>query len=141
LFSIIFILAGCSSAPPLTHLTLSFQSSDDLNPDVNNRPSPVDIRVFQLRNSDNFNETKFSDLYTNAQTVLDKDLIAEHKVEINLKQTQSLDLTLYEETQFLGFIVAYYDLEKSKWRQIRTLSSLKNPTLINLNAHDFSIQP
>ena len=141
IMSTLFLLLGCSSStPPLSSITLSFTSKSDLNPDINSRPSPVDICIFQLRTSDHFLQSKFFDLYTQATEALDKSLIEEHNIELTMNQTRKLNITLDKETQYLGFLVAYYDLEHAKWRDIKSISTLTGNITITLNARDFLIE-
>lgn len=141
ILSTLFLLLGCSSSsPPLSSIALSFTSKSDLNPDINSRPSPVDICIFQLRNSEHFIQSKFFDLYTHTTAALDKSLIEEYNIEIKTNQTRKLNITLDKETQYLGFLVAYYDLEHAKWRDIKAISTLTGNITITLNARDFLIE-
>ena len=142
MFSVSFVLLGCSSIPrpPLEQVTLKFQSSEDLNPNVNGRASPVDVHIYQLKNLHSFTQAKFFDLYTNPSETLEKDLIEEHKFEINIHQTKEFTLKIDEETQYLGFLVAYYDLENAKWRDTIATSAVRGDNIIiNFNKLSFSI--
>ena len=126
---------------PLTNVNLTLISQADLNPDVNKRPSPVDIRIYQLRNSNAFMHAKFFDLYPDPQKDYSSDIIKEHIVEIGTNQTKEMDIELDEKTQYLGFIIAYYDIEHAQWRDIRQVSAIDAPLSLHLNARDFLIQP
>ena len=70
---IAFLLAGCawlvacSSAPPKPQVVkLTFAVSADVNPDAQNRPSPVVVRLYQLKDDAAF---KDADIFT----LLDKE--------------------------------------------------------------------
>lgn len=139
---ILSLLLGCSSSVEhsLKEVVLIFKSSEDINPNVNGRASPVDVHIFQLKNINTFNQSTFNNLYTKAPEIFGKDFISEHKFEININQSNDFILTLDQNTRYLGFLVAYYDLKKAKWREIITLSDIRNERLtINLNALDFDI--
>lgn len=132
---------GCSSIPPesLTEIKIIFQSGNDLNPDVNNRPSPVDICIYQLRNDEIFKQRKFFDLYLNAQKTLDKTLLDEHNLEIKVKENREFKIPLNKKTRYLGFIIAYYDIFKAKWRDTYEVTIGENSLLVTLNATNFKI--
>ncbi len=137
-----FVLLSCSSPikQSANEIILMFKSSEDINPNINGRPSPVDVHIFQLKNVNTFNQSTFNDLYTKAPDVFGKDFISEHKFEISIHQSNDFILTIDPNARYLGFIVAYYDLKKAKWREIIALSEIQNErVMVNLNALDFSI--
>ena len=60
---LVLLGAGCSSAPKLASLAGSIQASADLNPSVSQRPSPLLLRVYELKTAAGFNQADFMALY------------------------------------------------------------------------------
>lgn len=59
-----------------TDLKLSFHAGDDINPDQNNRASPVIIRLYELSSTSVFDKADFVDLYERDAELLRNGLIA-----------------------------------------------------------------
>ena len=72
-------LTGCKSTPPPppmpTPVTGSIQGASELNPSVNQRPSPVLLRVYELKSPTAFNQADFMALYQADQATLGADLV------------------------------------------------------------------
>ena len=138
-----FLMGGCSSSPkslPLSKLTILFQSTPNLNPDINGRPSPVDIRIYQLKQTSTFSQSKFFDLYNHSQSVLGRDLVEEHSFEVRPRRNKKIDINLEKEAKYLGFLVAYYDINQAKWKDVLVVSELERDTMtLSLNSKKFSI--
>ena len=60
------LMAGCSTLSPystLTKVNLTLQASDQLNPDLNGRPSPVVVSLFELKHPVRFENVDFFSRY------------------------------------------------------------------------------
>ena len=74
---------GCSSSKSRvggvlnldTDLKLTLNVSSDINPDDNNRPSPVFIRLYQLKSTTAFDKADFIDIYERDKEMFGGDLI------------------------------------------------------------------
>jgi len=57
------LLAGCTALSPYSHVTkldLTLSASDQVNPDLHGRPSPVVIRLLELKHPVAFENADFS---------------------------------------------------------------------------------
>lgn len=64
------LLAGCSSLSPyskVTKINLKLTGGDQLNPDLNGRPSPIVVRLFELKHPVTFENADFFSLYERAK--------------------------------------------------------------------------
>lgn len=71
-------LSACSSLPGgdgITDLTLNINMASDANPDDTGRGSPVYLSVFELRDSNGFEDADYLDLYRDANMTLGGALI------------------------------------------------------------------
>lgn len=58
-----------------TDLTLTLQVGSDINPDDNNRPSPVFVRFYQLKSTTAFDKADFIDIYERDKEIFGGDII------------------------------------------------------------------
>ncbi|MBD8577092.1 type VI secretion system lipoprotein TssJ [Pseudomonas syringae] len=118
------LLASCSSLSPyssLTKLDLTLVASDRLNPDLHGRPSPIVVRLFELRHPVAFETADFFSLYERARDTLAPDLIVSEELELRPGQTRHLKLRI-EQGRHVGVLAAYRDLNQARWRQVVTVS-------------------
>ncbi len=113
------LLAGCSSLSPYSHLTkvnLRLTASDQLNPDLNGRPSPIVVRLFELKHPVSFDNADFFSLYERAKQSLAPDIVASEELELRPGKTLDLKLTVEEGSRYVGVLAAYRDLSDTQWR-------------------------
>lgn len=78
LLSLFTALGGCASLSPYsdtTKLDLKLQASEELNPDLRGRPSPIVVRLLELKNPSSFNNADFFSLYQRPKESLMPDLV------------------------------------------------------------------
>lgn len=76
-------LAGCSSSKSRvggvlnldTDLKLTFVASGDINPDQNDKSSPVILRLYELNSASAFDKADFVDMYERDEDLLGKTLV------------------------------------------------------------------
>jgi len=113
------LLAGCSSLSPFSQVTkvnLTLSGSDQLNPDLNGRPSPIVVRLFELKHPVAFENADFFSLYERARESLAPDLVASEELELRPGETLSLKLSVKEGSRYVGILAAYRDLPETRWR-------------------------
>ncbi|WP_237885121.1 type VI secretion system lipoprotein TssJ [Pseudomonas sp. PGPR40] len=116
---VLVLLAGCSSLSPYstaTKLNLKLTASDQLNPDLNGRPSPIVVRLFELKHPVAFENADFFSLYERARESLAPDLVASEELELRPGETIELKLNVEEGSRYVGVLAAYRDLPETKWR-------------------------
>lgn len=108
--------AGCSSAPKMASLAGSIQASSDLNPSVSQRPSPLLLRVYELKTAAGFNQADFMALYQSDTATLGADMVSREEFTLQPGETRPYNKQLGAETRFLAVFAAFRDLEKARWR-------------------------
>lgn len=124
LFTLLFLCSACSSLSPysrLTKLDLDLSASDQLNPDRDGRPSPVVLRLFELRHPAAFENADFFSLYERAKETLGPDLAASEELELRPGESRELKLKVSEGSRYIGVLAAYRDLPDSHWRRVLPL--------------------
>ncbi|MDQ6685203.1 MAG: type VI secretion system lipoprotein TssJ [Pseudomonadota bacterium] len=114
---VVVALAGCASGPPKpAQVSGTIQASAQANPSSSRRPSPLLIRVYELKSVAVFNAADFMSLYQRDQAELASDFIGKEEFVLNPGETKPYAKTLAPETRFLGVVAAYRDVEHAKWR-------------------------
>ena len=119
------VLSGCASHPPDERVATrtSIAASKDVNPDINGRPSPVVVRIFQLHGDGEFLSADFFTLYTKEKESLGASLIASQEFELRPGERLDTKIPLAKDARYVGAIAAYRDLSTAQWRVLRTRPS------------------
>ncbi|WP_338497236.1 type VI secretion system lipoprotein TssJ [Pseudomonas sp. WP18] len=118
-FVVTLLLSGCAVWSPfstMTKLNLTLAASDQLNPDLNGRPSPVVVRLFELRQPVAFENADFFSLYERARETLSPDLVDSEELELRPGDSVELRLGLTGDGRYVGLLAAYRDLPHARWR-------------------------
>jgi type VI secretion system protein VasD len=114
-------LAGCGSPPkppPPTVVTGSIEAAPQLNPTAAKRPSPVQVRIYELKSAAAFGSADFMSLYQGDQAALGPEMIAREEFTLRPGETRAYTKTLDGDTRFIGVVAAYRDLERATWRTV-----------------------
>lgn len=117
----VVLLNGCAVANYVVdpYTNLSFEASDDINPDSSGRASPLVIRVYELRSVDTFRSAGFFDLYDEPDSVLNEDLLAMEELVLRPELVEKLPtMTLNENTRYLGIVAAFQNIDQAEWKMI-----------------------
>ncbi|MFO1434485.1 MAG: type VI secretion system lipoprotein TssJ [Candidatus Competibacteraceae bacterium] len=119
--------------PPPTRVVMEVAASADLNPNLLNQPSPLQLRIYELKTPGVFDRADFFTLYEQEKTVLGADLLAQEQKLIKPGAVQRLQRTLQAETRYLGFLAAYRDIDRAQWRTIIAVPPNQTTTIkVNL---------
>lgn len=137
------LLAGCSAMSPYskeTKVNLKITASDQLNPDLNGRPSPIVLRLMELKHPTAFENADFFTLYERAKEALAQDMVSNEEIELRPGETLDLKLTVGNSNRYIGVLAAYRDLPETQWRytvQVVPLAITKvNLALDDQGIHD-----
>jgi type VI secretion system protein VasD len=122
------LAAGCgSSTPPLLRGALKVDAGS--NPDAGGRPSPVVVRVYELKSPTAFNGADFFALFEREQETLGSELIGREEFYLRPAETRPYQRQLQPDTKYIGVAAAFRDLENSRWRQAVSVPGKRRPTL------------
>lgn len=139
-------LSGCSSdkpppPPPPTRVEAKITAAQDVNPDPRGLPSPVFLRVYELRAETAFANSDFFNLYEDDSAVLGKDLLKRWEIVLRPGEKQPLSRDLDAEVQFLGFVVAYQEIDRATWRALIRVAREKTTAVkVQLGPRDIAVQ-
>jgi len=106
------------AAPPETKTksALTLAASADTNPDASGRPSPVVVRVYQLKTDAAFKGAEFFALYDDEQKVLGQELISKDEFVLAPSEKKTIDVAVARDTRFVGALAAFRDIRNAQWR-------------------------
>jgi type VI secretion system protein VasD len=111
-------LAGCSSTPKGGTLRAELQAAANLNPSVSLRPSPLTLRLYELKSATAFNQADFMSLFQGDQAALGADLLAREELVLQPGEKRPYNRQLNADTRFVGLFAAYRNLEQARWRLV-----------------------
>ncbi len=130
------LLAACAAKPEKPPkppkpqpVALTIVVSADVNPDSQARPSPIVVRLYQLKDDAAFKAADFYALYDKDQATLGAALVSREDFEFVPGERHSADIPLSTETQFIGVIAAYRDIRNAQWR---TLTAAPEKGIVNI---------
>ena len=131
-------LTGCAALSPysdMTKLDLTLNGSDELNPDLNGRPSPIVLRLIELKHPVAFETADFFSLYQRPKEALSPDMVVLEELELRPGEQRELKLSIQAGSRYVGVLAAYRDLPESKWRLVIPLQEKKrNSSVLTLDA-------
>lgn len=127
MFLAVLIMVSCGKAPPPPPIVLApppkpvpaaftITASADTNPDATGRPSPVVIRVYQLKGDAAFTGAEFFPLFDDDQKVLGSELISREEYVLAPSERRTVEVPLSDDARFLGAVAAFRDIRNSQWR-------------------------
>ena len=121
------LAAACGSSPPLLRGAITVDSN--VNPDRAGRPSPIVVRIYELKSIAAFNGADFFALFDNEQATLSSELVGREEFQLQPAETRQYRRQLQPDTKFIGVVGAFRDLEQARWRQAVPVPSKRSPTI------------
>lgn len=124
--------AACAKAPPAAPPSITIaapveakvkaplvmSATADANPDSTGRPSPIVVRVYQLRTDATFTTAEFFPLFDEEQKTLGPELISRDEFILAPGERRTIDVALSGETRYVGAVAAFRDIRNSSWRML-----------------------
>ena len=122
----LLVAGGCAKAPPpaaptlppitiaapaeaKTKAAMTLMANADTNPDGSGRPSPIVVRVYQLKTDGAFKGADFFALYDDDQKVLGAEMISRDEYVLAPAERKTIDVTVSSDTRFIGALAAFRD--------------------------------
>jgi type VI secretion system protein VasD len=91
-------------------------ASPDTNPDNTGRPSPVVVRIYQLKGDAAFNGADFFPLFDDDRKVLGPELISREEYVVAPSEKRTIEVAVSDDARFVGAVAAFRDIRNSQWR-------------------------
>ncbi|MFT6895918.1 MAG: type VI secretion system protein VasD [Paraglaciecola sp.] len=145
--SVLLLLSGCGATnlvkdvySTITNADITLRAEANINPDIDGRPSPVLVRIYELKSATAFNNADFFALYDRDVAELAADFVKRDDLELKPLQVIELSRELAPETRYLGIIAAFRSINDAKWKQVIEIEPDSNSTLlIELSENDIKV--
>lgn len=128
--SLLMSANGCSSAPKKPKpMAISFDVQENVNPDIHGRPSPVVMRMFELKSNAAFDGIDFFSLYERDKESLGAEMLAREEYPLRPGDKLKFDRLLQPDTRFIAVMAAFRDLEHAQWRAVVPVQPGKTATI------------
>jgi type VI secretion system protein VasD len=117
MLSVLGFLGGC--AKPRIDLAVASQLNS--NPDHTGRPSPVIVKVYELRSDLAFSQSDFRPLFETPVQVLGADLLAADELVLVPGEARRITYEPVEGTRFLGLLAGFRQMERAKWKVVSSI--------------------
>jgi len=117
-------LAGCASplapaGPPQPFsATVTIEAAAAVNPDAQGRPSPVYVRLYQLKDAGAFTNAAYEVLKAQEPATLGASVVAHEELPLAPGDTRELQIKIEPETRFIGVIADFRDIANAQWRAV-----------------------
>ncbi len=137
---IAILVAGCGAPkpPPPTEVTGELRAAANVNPSVGKRPSPLLVRIYELKSVAAFNNADFISLYQRDQVELGADVVGRQEIILNPGDSQPINKLTAPETRFVGVFAAYRDLDHARWRGVLAIQPGQKQRIL-ISAEELSI--
>ena len=115
------VLSACASHKSESVETPTvLTATADVNPDVGGRPSPIVVRVFQLRGDAEFAKADFFALYGHETETLGSSLVGVEEFVLRPGEKRDARLVMAADTRYVAAIAAFRDINTTQWRNVQT---------------------
>lgn len=135
------VLNGCAwFMSDITKVDMRIVAAGDVNPDDSGRPSPVVVRLLELKAPTTFQSADFFALYQDEKQTLGADWVAREEFEFKPGDVQDLRFALQPESSFVAILAGYRQLDKVNWRLVLPIRlKEKNQLTVLLNSRGIEL--
>lgn len=131
-----------SARAPGDSVRITLTASLRVNPDLRSRPSPVVVRLFELRSASSFSAADFFTLIEKDSTTLGAELAAREEFALAPGSRTVIHRQIDPTARFLGVVVAFRDIERSDWRAVAPVPRTRiwRPPAIAIDVDERSVR-
>jgi type VI secretion system protein VasD len=104
--------------PPKIPINLTLQATPTINLSESNRPSPVVVRVYQLKDDAAFRAATYEKLFDEDVTLLEKDLIQRTPFTVRPGEQTTVSVPFSQGIRFIGIAAFFRQYDGKQWRVV-----------------------
>ena len=102
-----------------TDINIEFYVDANINPNESGRPSPLFIRMYELKSNKMLKNAHFLDIFENDKEALGADLVVKYKLKLIQPGENRIDQFVLEpETKFIGLYAEFLNFKTAKYKLI-----------------------
>ena len=114
-------IGGCAGGTPTvktTSLEFGIEADQEININTNGEPSPVVLRVYELKTRSAFEQASFFELLDGDTAKLGTDLVAKREFEVKPGEKASFKRDSPADAKHVGVIAGFREIETAQWRSV-----------------------
>jgi type VI secretion system protein VasD len=111
-------IAAPVAAKPKERTAMTLLAGADANPNREGRPSPVIVRIFQLKTDAAFRGTEFDPLFDDDKKVLADAFVTRDEFTLAPGEKRVIQIELADDTRYVGVLAAFRDIANAEWRRV-----------------------
>ena len=128
---IVSLLPNCAgSQPPSTKLVLDIDADPQINVNEAGQPSPIVVRLYELKDLAAFTKADFFDLFDDDAKALGSDLVNRREFEIKPGDKIHIEDTAGSTARQFAVVAGFRDQQNATWRDTRTIDAQTTNRLI-----------
>ena len=102
-----------------TDLNIHFSAAADMNPDEHQVPSPLFVRMYELKSDKVFDKANFIDLYERDSELVGADLVAKHELHRLVPGEDRVEhFVLDPETRYVALFAEFFNYSDAEFKVI-----------------------
>lgn len=114
----LLLVTGCAATEHAAAIpySITFNVAGDVNPDASRRPTPIVLKVYQLKTSSAFDGADFFSLQSKPDSVLGSELLGVDRVILRPGESRTLHYSGSADAHAIGVVAEYRQIEQSRWK-------------------------
>lgn len=114
----LLLLPGCAATEHAAAVpySITFDVASDANPDLNRKPAPIVLKIFQLKTASAFEGADFFSLQGKPDEALGGGLLGIDRVILRPGESRTLRYPGNVEARAVGVVAEYRSLEQNRWK-------------------------
>jgi len=114
----IILLSACAGAPKRENLGIQINTTADVNPDMQGRPSPIILHLMELNSTEQFTRLDYMGLTQPSGAALGPELLSKSQLVLQPGESKALPMELNPMTTAIGLVAGYRDIDNAAWRKV-----------------------
>lgn len=135
--------AACSTdkSAKTTPIKFVVQADQLVNPNARGEPSPLVVRIYELKSTTNFSQAQFFELFDNDTKRLGPDLVAKRELELKPGDKVDFERETPIETKNIGITAGFRLGDDAQWRTTAEVKPDRNNSIvIKVTAQAISVE-
>jgi type VI secretion system protein VasD len=102
---------------------ITIEASANVNPDGNNRPSPIQVKIYELSTRSTLDNLDFDRAFYSADTLLSDELLSEAEYTLQPGEIIEHTVPLQKSAKFIAITAGFIDIDNARWKHIYKVKS------------------
>ena len=129
----LLLIGSCAFQPKTFNVLV--QSTEDLNPDAQNKSLSVVLKIYQFRDKEGFEKLSLLDINSNKtdEVLLGQTQLMKQEVVILPAQHQTISVHPKPDTRYLGVIAMFRLPDQQRWKLLFRTQDLKSDDIVKID--------